>query len=56
MRRRVGTGGEGCPRDVGQMTRMQRWMLLSDEERKLVADLAAETYRMLWEVFDELYP
>lgn len=39
------------------MTRMQRWMLLSDEERKLVVDLALEfPERLLWEVFDELYP
>lgn len=38
------------------MTRMQRWCLLSDEDRKLVADLAAESNKRIWQVFDELYP
>lgn len=38
------------------MTRMQRWFELSGEERTLVADLAIESNKPIWQVFDELYP
>ena len=42
-------------RDV-YLNRLQRWNLLTDEERILVCELAREQRCSLWQVFDELYP
>lgn len=43
------------PSSNSTLTRPQRWMRLSDEDRELVRSLAAETGRPLWQVFEELY-
>lgn len=39
-----------------ELTRMQRWTLLNEEERHIVAELAQEQNKWIWQVFDELYP